>query len=417
MGLGATRTRALGLVGAVTLALVLAACEAAPDPTSTPAPISTAVPTSTPAPTATRGPAPTSAPPPETGAGLLEKLSLIPASFKDKGVWYGDLGRALEMAGVQPPRSRDDLTDRDVRDAYNEARDGIVMAPALLGNVYNEPSWGEVFGFNGYEVTQAVSLGDSFLAPNPFSSSAYLEGDFDDAAIRQKLQGLGYEEIEASGLTYFSKGKDNEWPSLSGPDGFALGDMNRVYVSGTVMIAARTTEFVTATLATWANETPSLADDAAFSGIALALGDSLSAGLLTQEAILDHDTGPPPGLSQFEKPADWGTLHEWSDMGAGYGRGEEGEWWVISLYYAELDAADADADELLQRMHGYETTMTELVERGWLQQPIDQSCSQLSADTRQHEGGSILSVRCTMKEDGATALRLADLRDVGFLVP
>lgn len=348
----------------------------------------------------------------------MEKLSLIPAEFRDKGIWFGDLGRALEMAGVQQPRRWDDLADRDVRDAYNEARSGIVMAPALLVNVYNEPSWGEVFGFNGYEVTQAVSLGDSFIAPNPFSSSAYLEGDFDDAAIRQNLQNLGYEEIEASGLTYFSKGKDNEWPSLAGPDGFALGHMNRVYVSGSALIAARTTEFVTAMLATWANESPSLAEDAAYSGLAAALGDPLSAGFLTQEAILDHDTGPPPGLSQFEKPAEWGTLHEWSDLGAGYGRGEEGEWWVISLFYPDSDAASADADELIQRMQGYESAFPEFVEQGFLvQRPIDQSCSELSADTRQHEGGSILSIRCAMKEGGATALQLADLRDVGFLVP
>ena len=435
MGLGKSRFRALGLIGAVSLALVLAACEGTPDPTSTPAPTATAVPTataaptatlvpvptaaptSTAAPTATRGPASASAPPPETGRGLLEKLSLIPAEFRDKGIWFGDLGRALEMAGVQPPRSRDDLTDRDVRDAYNEARDGIVMAPALLVNVYNEPSWGEVFGFNGYEVTQAVSLGDSFIAPNPFSSSAYLEGDFDDAAIRQKLQGLGYEEIEASGLTYFSKGKDNEWPSLSGPDGFALGDMNRVYVSGTSMIAARNTEFITAMLATWANESPSLAEDDAFSGLANALGDPLSAGLFTRETILTYEPALTD-LTRYEKPEEWSTLHEWSDMGAGYGRGEEGEWWVISLFYPDSDAASADADELIQRMQGYDSAFPEFVEQGFLvQRPIDQSCSELTADTRQHEGGSILSVRCEMNEDGLTALQLADLRDVGFLVP
>ena len=104
-------------------------------------------------------------------------------------------------------------------------------------------------------------------------------------------------------------------------------------------------------------------------------------------------------------------------MGAGYGRDAEGEWWAISLFYPEPDAADADADELLQRMQGYDTALTELVERGWPQQPIDQACSQLTADAQQREGGSILSIRCTMSEDGTTALRLVDLRDLGFLLP
>jgi hypothetical protein len=105
-------------------------------------------------------------------------------------------------------------------------------------------------------------------------------------------------------------------------------------------------------------------------------------------------------------------------MGAGYGRGEEGEWWVISLFYPDPDAASADADELLQRMQGYESAFPEYVERGHqVQQPIDHSCSELTAETRQHGDGSILSIHCTMMEDGATALQLADLRELGFLVP
>ena len=228
---------------------------------------------------------------------------------------------------------------------------------------------------------------------------------------------LGYEEIEVSGRTYFSIRDDYTWPSFGRPDAIALGAMNRVYVSGAALIASPATEFVTGMLAAWANESPSLADDSAFSSIALALGDPLSAGLLTREAILDYEFGDSVALSQYEKPAEWGTLHEWSDMGAGYGRGEEGEWWVLSLFYSEADAAVADADELIQRMRGYDTSLAWLVERGWLQQPIDQSCSQLTADTRQHEDGSTLSIRCTMTEDGTTALHLVDLRDLGFLLP
>ena len=333
-------------------------------------------------------------------------------------MWYGDLGRALEMADVQPPRSRVDIVQSDsVRDAYIGARRGIVLAPGLLGGVRSEPMWEEVFGFNGYEVTQAVGFGDSFLAPSPRSSAAYLEGDFDDDAIRQKLQDLGYEEIEASGLTYFSMNDDYSWGSLMRPGGFALSAMNRVYVSDTALIASPDTAFVTGMLAAWANESPSLADDAAFSSIALALGDPLSAGLFTRETILNPEAGLSAGFSKYEKPAEWGTLHEWSDMGAGYGRGDEGEWWVLTLFYSEPDAADADADELIQRMWGYDTALTELAGRVLPQQPIDQACSQLTADTQQHEAGSTLSIRCEMMEDGALAFHLVEFRDLGFLLP
>lgn len=366
---------------------------------------------------ATPVPAPTSAPPPETGAGLVEKLSLVPASFKDKGVWYGDRGRALEMAGIPVPRSREDLADRAVGDAYSDAVSGIVLAPDFLGSFIGQPEWEEVFGFNGMEVTLAFGFGGSALGLALPSSEAYLEGDFDDNAIRQKLRELGYEKIETSGRTYFSMNDDNSWGSLMSPGGIAAGSMNRVYVSDTALVVAPATAFVTAMLATWANESPSLAEDASFSSLAIALENPLSAALFTRETILDSE---PlfTDLIQYEKPEDWGAIHEWSDMGAGYGRGEEGEWWIISVFYPDPDAADADAEEILQRMWGYNSAQTELGERSLLpQQPIDQSCSELTADTRQHEGGSVLSVRCTMKEDGATALQLADLRDVGFLLP
>ena len=287
------------------------------------------------------------------------------------------------------------------------------MAPAFLSGVRNEPSWEEVFGFNGYEVAQAVSFGETSYGP---LLPTYLEGDFDDDAIRQKLQGLGYEEIESSGRTYFSIRGDYTW-ALDRPEGIAAGDMNRVYVSGTALIVSPATEYVTGILATWSNESPSLADDAAFSRLALALGDPLSAGLLTRETILNPESGGPVDLSQFEKPAEWGTLHEWSDLGAGYGRDEEGEWWVLSLFYSDPDAADADALELLERMWSYDTSLPELVERGWLQQPVDQSCSELSAETWRHEYGSNLSIRCEMTEEGTTALHLVDFRDLGFLLP
>ena len=333
-------------------------------------------------------------------------------------MWYGDLGRALEMAGVQAPRSRDDLVQSDsVRDAYGDASRGIILAPGFLGGVSSEPGWEEVFGFNGYEVTEALGFGGSPLGIALPSSTAYLEGDFDDVTIRQKLRDLGYEEIEASGRTYFSMNDDNSWGSLASPEGIALGSMNRVYVGDAALIVAPDTAFITGMMATWANESPSLEDDAAFSSIALALGDPLSAGLFTREAIMDPEVGLSAGFSQFEKPAEWGTLHEWSDMGAGYGRDEEGDWWVISLFYSDPGAADADADELIQRMWGYDTALMELVERGWLQQPVDQSCGELTAEIRQHEHGSTLSIRCTMIEDGATALQLVDIRELGFLLP
>ena len=146
---------ALALMALVLLAASMSACdEALPTPTPAPtaAPMATPTAMPPPAPTATPVPTATLASALEPGTGLLEKLSLIPAQFIDEGVWYGDMGRAWEMAGLQAPRSRVDIVQSDsVRDAYNEARRGIVMAPGFLGGLRSEPKWEEVFGFNGYE--------------------------------------------------------------------------------------------------------------------------------------------------------------------------------------------------------------------------------------------------------------------------
>ena len=92
------------------------------------------------------------------------------------------------------------------------------MAPAFLGGVYSNPEWEEVFGFNGYEVALAVSFGGMINGP---LLPTYLEGDFDDDAIRQKLLAIGYEEIEASGRIYFSIRGDYAW-DLGGQEGLLL---------------------------------------------------------------------------------------------------------------------------------------------------------------------------------------------------
>jgi hypothetical protein len=126
----------------------------------------------------------------------------------------------------------------------------------------------------------------------------------------------------------------------------------------------------------------------------------------------------PADLSQYERPAEWGTLPEWEALGASFSRGDDGPWWVVSLFYSDPGAADADADELLQRMRGYDTALTELMERGaWVQQPIDRSCSQLTADVQRYAASSTLTIRCALTEDPVAWWLLVDLRDLGFLLP
>jgi hypothetical protein len=208
----------------------------------------------------------------------LEKLALMPASFKERGIWFGDLGRALEMSGAPQPDSMEEmraLSDTE-RDAYSDAGSGIVLAPGFLGRVRSEPEWEQVFGFSGFGVTLGMSTGESSTGPPP-RQMAYMGGDFDVDLIRQRLLALEYEEKEASSETYYSIRDDYQWAPSSWPGRFALGSMNPVFVGADTFIAASATDMVTDILAAWAGETPSLATDLAFSSLAEELGDPLSA--------------------------------------------------------------------------------------------------------------------------------------------
>lgn len=368
-------------------------------------------------------PIPTAAP--EATSGLLATLKQLPASFKDQGIWYGDAGRALELKGVVPPTSLDELmawseTDRD---AYSEALQGTTLAPGFLMKVNSEPDWERVFGFNGFGVSVALSTGPVSTGGGP-KTAAFLKGNFDAEEIRLRLKELEYQEIEAYGETYYTIRDDYQWPSFTSPAMFALGSMNRVFVEDDVLIAAPATDMVTDILAAWAGEQSSLSEDTAFSSLAAALGDPLSAALLTRDTALNFEAsgvsseGQANILSDYQRPSDWGVIHEWEALGIGFGRDDDARWLVISLFYSDPDAAEADAQELLQRMDGYSTVATELSDRNaWLEFPIDTSCSRLTSDAQRHDDGSTLSIQCALTEDAVSWVLLMELRDLGFLLP
>jgi hypothetical protein len=57
------------------------------------------------------------------------------------------------------------------------------------------------------------------------------------------------------------------------------------------------------------------------------------------------------------KPEDWGDIHHWEALGAGFTRVDGDPWWAISLFYPDPEAAAADAGEILDRMQGHETAI------------------------------------------------------------
>ena len=401
-----------------------------PDPTSTRSPTPTATPTVASTSTANATPAsmatatPTEPPEDLAPSRLLGTLERLPLSFREEGVWFNHyIGRALELAGAPRPRNLAEFNawDEAQQEAYWEASRGVAIFPRLLGRV-NNPDWGETFGFDRFSLDLAVGTGADHNYP---LAPTYLEGEFDESLIRDRLLDLGYQELSAAGLTYYAIRDDYDAGSLDPASRLALNSMNRVFVGEGVLIAVPATDIMTSILEAWAGMAPSLAEDPALSSLARALGDPLAAALLTRSVALKVIIEPTAleHLEEYEKPAEWGTLHSWEVLGAGAGMDSGGRWMAFSLYYSDPDAAAADAEELVQRMEGYTTLVPQLYSTNetlvasWPEHPLELSCRSLSTSVRRDIRGSTLTVRCPLTESPVEWVQLVFFRDLGFLVP
>ncbi len=349
---------------------------------------------------------------PPSSSPLVRALERLPQDFKEKGVWFGDAGRALAIAGWPGPLGEEELQalERSEREAYLWATGGIVLDITIAARPQEE--WEDTFGFNLSDITLSVRTGEYSTYPH---GVALLEGTFESDIIRQRLQDLGYKEESAAGRTYYTIRGDREMDYDDPGSRLAMNQMNRVFVEDGVLIRAGATDEMVGILEAWAGHTPSLAGDAAFASLAAALGDPVSAVLLTSTAVLESEWLEPP--PEYRKQPGWGVLHEWDALGVGYEMTEDGgRSFVFSLFYADPDAAASDGDELVRRMEGYETAIQSRESPTY---PIAESCESLSWSQAEAEGGSTLTVRCTLKADtsGLRWIELVEVRDLGFLPP
>lgn len=349
-------------------------------------------------------------------SNLLRVLERTPASLKDPGMVFGDLGRALDLAGA-PSLQECENADEQGQEACIEAVRGVAATSGtLLKSTSESARWQQAFGFSRYDATLVVSTATDVLFGSTVEPS-YLEGRFDESAIRQKLLEQGYAENQFVGYTYYAKW-DDYWVGLNDPlSRLTLGTMNRVYVGDGVLVTAPATAHVEAFLETWAGNRSSLADDEAFSSLARALDDPLSAVLLTKDAVWEP---VQDDLATYEKPPGWSELHQWEALGVGYGKtSDDGPWYRFSVYYEDPKAAGADAGELVKRMQSYRTSSLQREELSGQTNVFEQVCSSWDSQVREDAIGSTLTVQCDLKEGvgGMTWLILVEMRELMFLVP
>ena len=423
------------LFGAL-LAIALLTGAACAQATPTPA-VTFAIPTATSTastPTATAAPALLNIPRlGQRPSQLLRVMGKLPASFKEQGMWFSDYDRAMELAGAPRPSSMEEYMalSKDARRAYNAA-DQIMNRRDLLeiarsgGRV-----WEEAFGFGRFDIDLLASFGSSNFHPLQL---AYLEGDFRQEEIRERLLDLGYEERFAGESVYYAIRGDYKGGDLQDPVALrAGGNMNRVFVEDGTLVASPETDRMVKVLEHSAGKTPALADYAGFYSLAKSLGDPLSAALLTRSAAIKLDENPNRGYplgatpTIFEKPKSWGALRQWEAVGAGYLIADDSAWWGLSLFYSNPDAAGADAEELVRRMTDHKTAElifyqgpSEPRPPQQPNQPFKEFCDSLSSTVHSDENGSTLTAWCKVGDNPianewwSTFLRMQDLR---FLMP
>ena len=409
----------IGLIG-VLVGLLMAACGSVATPTGVPVEVETTTAPGDPTVMAERDP---------RNSRLLKVMEELPLSFKEEGVWFADYARARELAGAPQPGTLAEFLalSEDERQAYQTATQGLVQGPGLLSSIRQDVrEWEQSLGFTQFNVAVAVSTGE--MNPEaPPKEAAYMTGEFDQSRFRQGLLDLGYVEGSAGGATYYDAPRLDLNTARGNPLAFtAYNHMRRIVLAeGTLAISGvQLLDLLPSFPGVALGEIPSLDDDVAFYELAASLGNPLSAVLLTRSTVLE-----PKGVNQprYEKPEEWGNLHQWEALGMGYGISGGAPWMALSLFYPDPDAAEADAGELTLRMSNYDSaipfTHPQLREEqlaSMLKRPVDEICGALNAGYRSGENGSTLTMRCDVKDQAVANIWwsvLLNMRDLGFLLP
>ena len=353
----------------------------------------------------------------------MELLERMPLSFKERGIWFGDNARALELSHAPSPQSLQELRalDEAEREAYFRAWRDVVRVSGWIHGFRDQPQeWVQTFGLSPINITSGLGFGGGISSP---LEPAYIKGNFDAALVHQRLIDLGYESREAGGRTYYAHNEDYKGDLRDPVTRLALSSMNRVYIDNETLVAAPATDLMVSMLEAWAGAKPSLADDPGVKGIASSFRDPLSAAILTRESVFELPGRP----LAFDRQPGWGPLHDWELFGAGYEVLEGRSWLALSLYYEDPAHADADAGELVRRIQTYSTIVPQIwpeartLAAAWPKRPYDEICGPLTSTVNIDGAGSILTVRCPLgnptTDPGMTWLSLLEIRDLGFLAP
>jgi hypothetical protein len=279
---------------------------------------------------------------------FAKMLALVPASFLDThDLWFSDLAKAKALYGFQDVKSYDALMKLPV-DQRKSLLDALAPVPEMQ-TINNWVQIAPLIGFDAWMVDRTIF--DDVVPPKEFS---ILQGNFDQASIREKLAAQGYQKISYGSYDYLSLNEDFSPGNLQSPiSQQVLAQLNRVGFLGGNIITAPDTATLAGIFDTRSGKQKAAIADPACLVLSASVGDVLSGVLISPDRLINPGFAGARPPFNFSLPQDWGTLHPFEVAGMGYESDGADRYWTITLYYSDAGAADVDAPVLAKRISGY----------------------------------------------------------------
>jgi hypothetical protein len=232
--------------------------------------------------------------------GLAAMLGRLPDRPLLAGavVIYADVVRQTTAMGVDSPR---DASDEEGMQRWIAAIMSLSL-PQATGRFWTLPEWREAFGFDLFQVEQAVEYGgDQF-------ELTMLRGTFDPAELRAAWARGGYQPIDLGAGEAYAVREDHEI-AINAPGGrMALSYLNVVALAddGT-LIMSNTRDGVRAALAVATDEAPSFGERADVSPLVRSAPPELVSALLVDGELLRAVPDPASAFLGEESPQDFAT--------------------------------------------------------------------------------------------------------------
>jgi hypothetical protein len=273
---------------------------------------------------------------------LDSMLSIVPLEAASINLlWLGDMNKIRNAADVGPDISIDDFIN--VEKAELQRR--LEILAGYPESDYSGGShleiWADTYGFDALDTNQELWIQKITSAEDtaPFS---IMQGEFDQKAIINKLENLGYELRSYKSTEFYSINEDYQIAADATqaplPACFLL---NRIMLTDKQIIAAPADKILFALIEGQAGKSQSIKEYPGYTGVIETLGDVLGAGIRPVSTIEADKEPEQPGL------------HNYDLVGIGYEYTKDEQKVVIVIHYPDNSAVN-DIENVQKRITEYQ---------------------------------------------------------------